>query len=65
LLVAFLPGLLVVLGLTVGMLALLVAAGGYMDSKIAVRIPNPFTPANLVVIGAMSIIFAILVGIIR
>ena len=65
LLILFLPGLLIGLGLLVGVVALVIGGLGYADDKIAVRIPDPITPTLAVMIGGVSIALALFVNLIR
>lgn len=64
-LIVFLPGLAVGLSLGIGMIALGVGAAGYAEDSIARRIPEPLSPARLVVVGGALIVLGILVSIIR
>lgn len=61
-LIIFAPGIVIGLGLLVGVLALVAGGLAYADDKIAVRIPEPFTPTMLVLVGAVSVILAIFVN---
>lgn len=64
-LIVFLPGLAVGLSLGVGMLALIAGAAGYAEDAVARRIPEPLSPARLLVIGGGLVALGILVSIIR
>jgi hypothetical protein len=64
-LVIFLPGLLVTLATIVAFLALLVGGIAFVESKLAVRLPDPITPTNLIIVGSLSLVLAVLVALVR
>ncbi len=62
--IIFLPGLVIGLGLVAGVAGLLFGGLAYADQKIAVRIPGPFTPAMLVMLGTVALLLAIFVSLV-
>lgn len=65
LLVIFLPGAVVAIGLGGGLLALIVGAIAYSDDKLAVKIPDPLTPVSLIAGGVVLVALGIVVSLIR
>ena len=65
LLLIFLPGVLAGIAGLVAVVALIAGGLAFADSKIAVRIPDPFTPTNLIIVGALALLLAAMVVVIR
>jgi hypothetical protein len=63
--VIFLPSLIFGILMTVGILAVVVGAAGYVDNNLAVRYPDPFTPTRLMIGGAALLVVAMLLLLIR
>lgn len=64
-LVIFLPGLVVGLLFAVGVIALLVGAISYVETSLALRLPDSVTPVRLIAIGTIAIGLGIVISIIR
>lgn len=65
LLVIVLPGVLVGLLLLIGVIGLAIGAIANAEAKVAVRIPDPFTPTLLMAIGGLAVLLGLLVAIVR
>ncbi|MFP3914372.1 MAG: hypothetical protein ACLFWM_05820 [Actinomycetota bacterium] len=65
LLAIFLPSLLLGVLFTVGVLSLVVGAIAYVETTVAIKLPDVLTPVRLVAIGVVCIGLGILVAIIR
>jgi hypothetical protein len=63
--VIVLPGLVTGLLLLSGVLALAVGAVANAEAKLAVRIPDPFTPTLLMAVGGLLILLGLVVAILR
>ena len=64
-LIVFAPGIATALALGAGMLALIAGGAGYAESSVAARIPDPLTPARLLVIGGALVALGVVIAIIR
>ena len=64
-LIIFLPGLVVGLLFAVGVISLLVGAISYVETSLALKLPEALTPVRLIAIGTVAIGAGILVSIIR
>lgn len=65
LLTIFLPTLVLGILFTVGVLSLVVGAIAYVETTVAIKLPDALTPMRLVAIGVVAIGIGILVSIIR
>lgn len=64
-LIIFLPGLVVGLLFAIGVVSLLVGAISYVETSVALKLPEALTPVRLIAIGTVAIGAGILVSIIR
>lgn len=64
-LLIFLPVVITVTTLIGGAVLLLVGGLAYADDKIAMRIPDPFTPAQLVLVGGIMLVVGMVVAVVR
>lgn len=65
LLAIFLPGVVLAILFTVGVLSLVVGAISYVETTVAVKLPDALTPVRLVAVGVICIGLGIAVSIIR
>jgi hypothetical protein len=64
-LIVFLPGLVVGLLFAIGVISLLVGAISYVETSVALKLPEALSPVRLIAIGTVAIGAGILVSIIR
>jgi len=65
LLVIFLPAVVLGILFTVGVVALIVGAIAYVETSVALKLPEALTPVRLVAVGVVAIGIGIVVAIIR
>lgn len=64
-LVIVIPSVVVGIALVGGILTLLIGGLAYVETRIADKIPDPLTPATLVVLGVVLVVSGIIIGFIR
>src|SRR5690606_28257816 len=65
LLVIFLPAVVLGILFTVGVVSLIVGAIAYVETSVALKLPEALTPVRLVAVGVVAIGIGIVVAIIR